>query len=952
MGKRLISLILGLALTCTVSAPAFAEEVNVDKEAKKVQAIEKLEKLSNEELELKENDGQVFLSGNLSDEEVPGESSATEFLEENKALFGIDSAKEELKVVEVKKDDIGDTFVKFAQVIEGTEVENSLINVHYDENGVIVSVNGNLEENKEVTTLGSDVISQDDAIEIAKSQFKDKTLKNTPKVAEKVIITQDGVNYEVYKINIFFMEPTIGNYDVFVDISSGKVIKTENKIRFNSSATGSGIDVLGETRELNLNQSGDQYQMIDLTNQGSIYTYDMKKNTDISNRSVVSNSTGKFTTEDDKSPVSAHYNADKVIGFYKNLFNRNSIDNNGMTIESHTHFDSNYNNAFWLGNVIIDGIGVSGSMFYGDGDGQKFTYLSGDLDVVGHEMTHGVIEYTANLAYHNQSGALNESMADVFGVLIATYDKYNVEGGGNWTFDAADWVVGDDIYTPNTPGDALRSLAEPTLYGQPAHMTEYYELADTKAEDWGGVHINSGIPNKAAYNIASNIGMEKTAKIYYRALTEYMHADTNFEQATYCLMQAATDLFGKDSNEVTAIKNSFASVGVEYKGQKPVISGATAKDVTVGDSFDAKAGVTATDAEDGNLTSKIAVSGSVNTSKVGKYTLTYAVTDSNGNKVSIDRVINVVARNVQVSALIGSDRYDTAVKLSQSQFNTANNVMIANGGALADGLAATPLATYKNAPLLLTEANTLPEETKGEIKRLSAKNAIIIGGTTVVNDSVIKELKALGVTNIERIGGVDRYDTSLEIAKYIDKNCYDVNNVVISNGMGEADALSIASVAGRDKMAIILVEKDIVPTKVYSWLQAEALENAYVIGGTTVVSDNVLNKVNGITSGNIANNRLGGKDRYATNAMVIEKFYENIRNIINKTYIAKGLQLIDALAAGPVAALNGSPVVLSGDDLTTEQKNVLDKRYGNIIIRTGGGISDKAVNSLKSCIQQ
>ncbi|WP_346934828.1 cell wall-binding repeat-containing protein [Clostridium sp.] len=392
-------------------------------------------------------------------------------------------------------------------------------------------------------------------------------------------------------------------------------------------------------------------------------------------------------------------------------------------------------------------------------------------------------------------------------------------------------------------------------------------------------------------------------------------------------------------------KGDFTLVG----NTKPVISGAIAKNVTVGDSFDAKAGVTATDAEDGSITSQIAVSGTVDTKKVGKYTLTYTVTDSDGNKVSVSRIINVIARNVQVNALIGSDRYDTAVGLSKSQFTTANTVMIANGGALADGLAATPLATYKNAPLLLTEASSLPEGTKGEIRRLGAKNAIIIGGTSVVNGSVEKELKALGVTNIERIGGSDRYDTSLEIAKYIDKNCYDVNNVVISNGLGQADALSIASVAGRDKMAIVLVERDVVPTKVYSWLQSESLENAYIIGGTTVVSDNVLNKVDGITSANIANNRLGGKDRYATNAMVIEKFYGSV---INKTYIAKGLQLIDALAAGPVAALNGSPVVLSGDDLTTEQKTVLGKRYGNIIVRTGGGISDKSVNSLKSCIQQ
>ncbi len=935
MGKKLISLILGLSLTCTVSAPAFATELKVDKEAKKVQAIEKLEKLSDETVELKENDGQVFLSGELSDKKVPSESSATKFLQENKDIFGIDNAKEELKVVEVNKDDIGDTFVKFAQVIEGTEVDNSLINVHYDKNGVIVSVNGNLEENKEITTLGSKVISPEEAIKIAKSQFEFKKLKKTPK-AEKLVITEDGVNYEVYKINIFFMDPTIGSYDVFVEVSSGKVIKTEDKIRYNNPVTGTGIDVLGKTRDLKLNEDEGQYHMLDLTNEATegIATFD---GTNSADPLLVSNTTREFTAEEHKASVSAHYNSEKVVEFYKKLFNRNSLDNKGMPILSFTHVPASYNNAMWTGDMML----------YGDGDGVEYTYLSGDLDVVGHEMTHGVVEYTAGLVYKNQPGALDESMADVFGVLISTYNKYNVANGEAWKFDPADWVVGDDIYTPNIQGDALRSLVDPTLYGQPAHMDNYFDLPDTY--DYGGVHDNSGIPNKAAYNIASNIGMDKTAKIYYRALTQYMHPDTNFQQASYCLVQAAADLYGKGSNEITAIKNSFASTGVAYKGQKPVISGATAKNVTVGNVFDAKAGVTAADLEDGSLTAKIAVSGTINTNKVGKYTLTYTVTDSDGNKVSIHRVINVVARNIQVNALIGTDRYDTAVRLSKGQFTTANTVMIANGGALADGLAATPLVTFKKAPLLLTGASSLPEGTKGEIKRLGAKNAIIVGGSGVVNDSVIKELKLLGVTNVERIGGRDRYDTSLEIAKYIDKNCYDVSKVVISNGLGQADALSIASVAGRDKMAIVLVEKDKVPTKVYSWLQGETLQNAYIIGGTTVVADSVLNKVNGITSENITKNRLGGKDRYATNAMVIDKFYGSV---VNKTYIAKGLQLIDALAAGPVAALNGSPVVLSGADLTTEQKTVLDKRFGNIIIRTGGGIADKAVNSLKSCIAQ
>jgi len=943
MRKRITSIILSAVITCSISIPVFAEEVNAGKELDKGQAIKKLENLSKKELKLSEKDGQVFLSGKLSHEKVPGENAAIKFLEENKAVFGIDSVKDELKLLEVKKDDIGYTSVKFVQVIDGTEVEGSLMNVHFDENGVIVSVNGNLEENKKIESLGKNTISEEEAIEIAKKQFEYKELKNTPK-AEKVIITKDDVNYEVYKVNIYYMEPTIGNYDIFIEVNSGEIIQTESRIRFNTPVKGSGIDVLGKERELNLNQHENKYEMLDLTNStttSAIGTYDMnnsKKEGELS-----SSNSNFFNSEAHKASVSAHYNAGKVIDFYKILFNRNSLDNNRMEINSFTHYGVGYNNAFWSGEGMV----------YGDGDGVEFTYLSGDLDIVGHEMTHGVIDHTAKLKYHNQSGALNESMADVFGVLIATYEKYNVANGGTWTFDSADWVIGDDIYTPNIEGDALRSLSNPTLYNQPEHMNNYEYSPDTKEGDWGGVHTNSGITNKAAYIIASNLGMEKTAKIYYRALNNYMTPDTNFEQCKNCIVQAATDLYGANSNEVKVITNGFNSVGIlsqVIKGEKPVISGAEDKNVNAGDSFDPKAGITATDKEDGDLTSKINVSGSVDTAKVGKYTLTYTVTDSDGNNVSVNRIVNVAARNIQVDSLIGIDRYDTAVKLSKSQFNTANTVMIANGeGVIADGLAATPLATYKKAPLLLTEVSTLREGTKSEIKRLGAKNAIIVGGTGVVSDNIVKQLKELGITSVERLGGADRYDTSLKIAQYIDKNCYDVDKVVISNGQGGADSLSIAPAAGRDKMAIILVETDVVPTKIYSWLQSEQLENAYIIGGTGVVSNTVLNKINEITTENIINNRLGGQDRFATNAMIIEKFYGNV---IDKTYVARGWALLDALSAGPVAAANGSPVVLADDDLTTEQKTVLNKRYGNTIIRAGGLIADRAVNSLKSCLQQ
>ncbi|KLE14652.1 family 10 glycosylhydrolase [Clostridium sp. C8] len=303
---------------------------------------------------------------------------------------------------------------------------------------------------------------------------------------------------------------------------------------------------------------------------------------------------------------------------------------------------------------------------------------------------------------------------------------------------------------------------------------------------------------------------------------------------------------------------------------------------------------------------------------------------------------------VPVISLAGSDRYGTAVKLSQSQFDKANTVVIVNGLAISDGLSATPLATYINSPILLTRSNLIPDVTKGEITRLNAKRAIIIGGNTVVDTNVESSLRNLGISTIERLGGSDRYSTSLQIAKYIDSNFYDVEKIVVSNGIGEADAMSIAAVAGRDRMPIILSEVNKLSDDVYSWLKNESLNSAYIIGGKTVLSDNVLNLVNGLTSSDISKNRLGGANRYDTNAIVIEKFYGPN---LNKVYASKGLELVDALASGPIAALNNGMVVLCDVDLTINQKNIFSSKTANSIVEVGGGISRIAINSLKSALK-
>lgn len=330
-----------------------------------------------------------------------------------------------------------------------------------------------------------------------------------------------------------------------------------------------------------------------------------------------------------------------------------------------------------------------------------------------------------------------------------------------------------------------------------------------------------------------------------------------------------------------------------------------------------------------------------------KYHGNYNWNDRGYIEVNNISLINVFTPPVEVK--FGANRYSTAVELSKSSFSTCETIVISNGYAIPDGLAATPVASYYNSPLLLVEKSSIPTETQNEIKRLKAKNAIIIGGTGVVTQAVEKQLNSLGITKITRLGGLNRYETSLQVAKYIDQNLYDVENVVIANGYGQADALSIAPVSGRDKMPIVLVETNTIPNNVYNWLKEEALNNAYIIGGTGVVSNNVLNKINSITKQNISGNRLGGANRYETNAKVIERFYGNVTD---KVYITEGLNLADALTAGPVASVNNSPVVLSEKYLTSTQKSVLKSKTTNKIIQVGGVVSKDAVNNLKELLSK
>ncbi len=239
--------------------------------------------------------------------------------------------------------------------------------------------------------------------------------------------------------------------------------------------------------------------------------------------------------------------------FYAEVFKRNSIDGQGMRIDSTVHYNQKYNNAFWNGSQMV----------YGDGDGTLFNRFTIALDVIGHELTHGVTQNEAALNYKGQSGALNESFSDVFGSMIKQYHLKQ-------TAEQADWLIGQGLLTSKVSGEALRSMKAPgTAYDdkvlgkdpQPAEMKSLY----TGNADNGGVHINSGIPNRAFYLMATAIGgnsWEKAGRIWYVALTERLRSDADFKTAATAMVTIATELYGQDSNEQKAVQSAWQTVGV------------------------------------------------------------------------------------------------------------------------------------------------------------------------------------------------------------------------------------------------------------------------------------------------------------------------------------------------------------------------------------------------------
>ena len=480
---------------------------------------------------------------------------------------------DEYEVMVVELDDLQNAHTRVRQTVGGIPVWEAEAIVHLKANGELSVITDNLKESVAINTKPN--YTSEEAFEIANRLYSGSAkVSEKPKIDLYVYRGEDR-DHLVYRVQI----PRIDGSNAtsvpvdFIDAHTG-----ERVFGYDNLQTGTGSSLYSGTVSINTSSVGSTFYMEDLTRKMGTFNMNSTGNETFGTGGTQS----RFTDTDDswtstiqRAGVDAHYGAAKTYDYYLNVHGRNGINGAGgpgvttaaanssvSLITSRVHFGSSgaYNNAFWYNN----------RMSYGDGDGVNFTPLT-TIDICGHEMTHGVTENESNLTYSGESGALNESMSDVFGAMVELY----ADGG---VVSADTWKIGEDAYTPGTSGDALRYMNDPhlapnggwTANDDPDHYSERY----TGTGDNGGVHINSGIANKAFYLAAvggthhlsgvtvTGMGTTDAARIWYSANANYMTSGTTFSGARTATLNAATAIFGGGSAQYNSTANAWCAVGV------------------------------------------------------------------------------------------------------------------------------------------------------------------------------------------------------------------------------------------------------------------------------------------------------------------------------------------------------------------------------------------------------
>jgi vibriolysin len=423
-------------------------------------------------------------------------------------VFRIDA--QDLQAVRKETDDLGITHVRYQQFKNGLPVVGGDLAIHIAPDGRIYGATANARDGFDVPATPT--VTESDALASATSAYADAQATVSPPKLTYLFTSGENALVLAWEME------AVGNRNgmpvvdrVFVDAHTGAVVDRHPQI-FSA-----------------LNRA--DYS----ANHGSTLPGSLV-------RGEGAPATGDLAADDAYDYVGATYN------YYKTLFNRDSYDNAGAQLVSTVHFQQNYDNAYWNGSQMV----------YGDGDGTTFKPLSEALDVTAHELTHAVTANTANLTYSGESGGLNEAMSDIMGNTTETWSKHGDVVG------AYTWQVGEDIYLA---GGALRYMDDPAKDGS---SLDYYPNYNSSID----VHYSSGIAN-LAYKLlvtggthprnkttvqVTGVGLDKARRIFYRALTTYFNANTNFAAAAAGTKQAALDLY--DPATATSVEQAWAAVGV------------------------------------------------------------------------------------------------------------------------------------------------------------------------------------------------------------------------------------------------------------------------------------------------------------------------------------------------------------------------------------------------------
>lgn len=505
----------------------------------------------------------VFIEKESRETKAAPEERLYRFLDETKAWSGIDNPGESFKIAGIRTDELGITHIRTVQQFRGVDIYGAEATVHLDATrerftGAFHRPDRNTKTTPSISAASAvRRVIEDVSIETVYRQLSQKEQDILDYTAPSSSLMLYPTGDDKYRLAwVVTIRPNfIEEWKYFIDASGGEIIHKFNNTFSDGPATAQAYDLNNVLQTISTYLETDTYYMMNIsenmfveaTSEGVILTLDANNTstTDLDYNYVTSSN----NTWPQKNAVSAHNHATLTYRYLWNTFGRKSVNGRGGNIISFVNVAENdgssMENAFWNGKAV----------FYGNG-GTSFYSLAGALDVAAHELGHGVVSTTANLEYYGQSGAINESYADIFGSMV----------------DRDDWRIGEDITkTSYSPSGALRDMADPhnggtslsQPYWQPKSVSEMY----TGSQDNGGVHINSGIGNHAYYLYATAVTKEKAEQVFYKALTDYLTMTSKFIDFRIAVVQAPADLYGASSTEVTKAKEAFTAVGIQQEEQ-------------------------------------------------------------------------------------------------------------------------------------------------------------------------------------------------------------------------------------------------------------------------------------------------------------------------------------------------------------------------------------------------